>query len=181
MKNKINGKIILTNILSMCILISTASVYASKNMPALPFRSGEATCEISHKNESLLPIDKIESLLSKQTMEIIDNFRNSPKKPVVYTSFDGDDMNHMLKICKNVLDENKIPLNPEMALGYYISTCTLGGSKINVMTDCLTLAMFSDEFQVNGNSEKLLSEGIMAEAFLWHKIKNKGAKYKRLI
>ena len=73
--------------------------------------------------------DKIEKLLNDDTKKTIEEFKSEPQKEVVYTSFDGDDMNHMLEICQKVLDENKIPVNPEMALGYYISTNTLGGSK----------------------------------------------------
>ena len=33
-----------------------------------------------------------------------------------------------------------------MNLFYYISTETLGRKKINVMTDCLTLTIFSDRY-----------------------------------
>ena len=82
-------------------------------------------------------------------------------------------MHHMLAICDQVLKHDMIALNPEMALGYYISTETLGGKKINVMTDCLTLTIFSDRLWVYGKTDTLLSEGIMAEIFLWSQIKNK--------
>lgn len=86
-------------------------------------------------------------------------------------------MHHMLAICDNVLQHNMIALNPEMALGYYISTETLGGKKVNVMTDCLTLAIFSDRLWIYGKTDTLLSEGIMAEIFLWSQIKNKKATF----
>ena len=86
-------------------------------------------------------------------------------------------MHHMLAICNNVLQHNMIALNPEMALGYYISTETLGGKKIKVMTDCLTLTIFSDRLWVYGKTDTLLSEGIMAEIFLWSQIKNKKATF----
>lgn len=121
--------------------------------------------------------NKIEKLLSNDTKKIIEEFKSEPTKNVVYTSFDGDDMNHMLEICRKVLDENKIPVNPEMALGYYISTNTLGGSKIAVMTDCLTLTLFADELWVYGDNNKLLSEGIMSEIYLWNLMKNKGSTF----
>lgn len=86
-------------------------------------------------------------------------------------------MHHMLAICEQVLNHDMIALNPEMALGYYISTETLGGKKINVMTDCLTLTIFSDKLWVYGKTDALLSEGIMAEIFLWSQIKNKKATF----
>ncbi len=121
--------------------------------------------------------EKIEKLLTEDTKKIIKEFNSEPSKNVVYTSFDGDDMNHILEICKKVLDDNKIPLNPEMALGYYVSTNTLGGNKTAVMTDCLTLTLFADKLWVYGDNNKLLSEGIMAEIYLWNLIKGKGSTF----
>ena len=121
--------------------------------------------------------DKIYGMLTSETKQIIQEFRQEPLRKVVYTSFDGDDMHHMLAICNRVLKNNMIALNPEMALGYYISTETLGGKKINVMTDCLTLAVFSDRLWVYGNTNTLLSEGIMAEIFLWSQVKHKKATF----
>lgn len=121
--------------------------------------------------------EKIEKLLTEDTKKAIEEFNSKPEKDVVYTSFDGDDMNHMLEICKRALDDNKIPLNPEMALRYYISTNTLGGNKIAVMTDCLTLTLFADKLWVYGNNNRLLSEGIMAEIYLWNLIKNEGSTF----
>lgn len=121
--------------------------------------------------------DKIYGMLTPETKKVIEEFREEPLRKVVYTSFDGDDMHHMLAICNNVLQHNMIALNPEMALGYYISTETLGGKKINVMTDCLTLTIFSDRLWVYGKTDTLLSEGIMAEIFLWSQIKNKKATF----
>lgn len=115
--------------------------------------------------------------LNAETLEIIEEFKEEALKKIVYTSFDGDDMNYMLQICKTVLDANKIPLNPEMALGYYISTVTLGGNKVNVMRDCLTLTLFSNELWVYGDCSDFLSEGIIAEIFLWSQIKNKRATF----
>ena len=121
--------------------------------------------------------DKIYGMLTPATKRIIQEFREEPLRKVVYTSFDGDDMHHMLAICDQVLKHDMIALNPEMALGYYISTETLGGKKINVMTDCLTLTIFSDRLWVYGKTDTLLSEGIMAEIFLWSQIKNKKATF----
>lgn len=45
------------------------------------------------------------------------------------------------------------------------------------MTDCLTLTIFSDRLWVYGKTDTLLSEGIMAEIFLWGQIKNKKATF----
>ena len=51
------------------------------------------------------------------------------------------------------------------------------GSKIAVMTDCLTLTLFADELWVYGDNNKLLSEGIMSEIYLWNLMKNKGSTF----
>ena len=90
--------------------------------------------------------DTIYQKLTHKTKRIIQEFQEEPLRKIVYTSFDGDDMHHMLAMCDRVLKNNEIALNPEMALGYYISTETLGGKKVNVMTDCLTLTVFSDKY-----------------------------------
>lgn len=121
--------------------------------------------------------DKIYDMLTPETRHIIEEFKEEALRKIVYTSFDWDDMHHMLAICEQVLENQMIALNPEMALGYYISTETLWGQKINVMTDCLTLTIFSDKLWVYGRTDTLLSEGIMAEIFLWSQIKNKRALF----
>ena len=121
--------------------------------------------------------DKIYSMLTPETKQIIREFKEEPLHKIVYTSFDGDDMHHMLAMCNQVLQNNMIALNPEMALGYYISTTTLGGDKINVMSDCLTLTLFSDKLWIYGKTDSILSEGIMAEIFLWNQMKGKKATF----
>lgn len=121
--------------------------------------------------------NNIYEMLNENTKGIVDEFMAKDMREVVYTSFDGDDMHDMLAICKQTIEKNKIPLNPEMALGYYISTETLGGNKIAVMSDCLTLTLFSDELWIYGKSDKLLSEGIMAEILLWNSMKKKGGVF----
>lgn len=118
--------------------------------------------------------ENIYELLTTETKRCIEKFNF---REIVYTSFDGNDMHHILAICNHVLKNEKIPLNPEMALGYYISTITLGGEKINVMKDCLTLMLLSDELWVYGKDKDLLSEGIMAEIILWNEITNKNISF----
>lgn len=121
--------------------------------------------------------NNIYEMLNENTKGIVDEFMAKDMREVVYTSFDGDDMHDMLAICNQTIEKNKIPLNPEMALGYYISTETLGGNKMAVMSDCLTLTLFSDELWIYGRSDKLLSEGIMAEILLWNSMKKKGGVF----
>ena len=99
---------------------------------------------------------------------IADAFANDKSKNnVIYTSFDGDDMHYLYNICNYEINRGNIPLNPETALGYYVSTVSLGGRKIEVMKDCLILEMLSDKMSVYSKEGRTLSEGILAEMFLW--------------
>lgn len=107
--------------------------------------------------------------------EFVDNYANkSSKKNVIYTSFDGDDMHYLHNICGYEIRRGNIPLNPETSLGYYVSTVSLSGKKIDVMNDCLTLEMLSDKMSVYAKEGRQLSEGILAEMLLWDIKKGKG-------
>lgn len=85
-------------------------------------------------------------------------------KPTVYTSFDGDQMIYIDCMRKLAIRNGLIPINPEHALGYYLSTKSHCDSKAEVMKDCLSLTMVSDEFWVFAENEdvplNVLSEGI---------------------
>lgn len=107
--------------------------------------------------------------------DIVDNYaNNNTKKNVIYTSFDGDDMHYLYNICNYEISRGNIPLNPETSLGYYVSTVSLGGKKIEVMKDCLTLEMLADKMSVYTKNGRELSEGILAEMILWNMKKSKG-------
>lgn len=127
-------------------------------------------------NGSLTSLTSI--LLSKvdnDLKECVDNYIKSDKnKPIIYTSFDGDDMHYLHNICKNEIERGNVPLNPETSLGYYVSTVSLGGKKIEVMKDCLTLEMLADKMSVYSKKDRPLSEGIIAEMLLWSIKKEKG-------
>ena len=107
--------------------------------------------------------------------KIADEYSQSKdKKDVIYTSFYGDDMHYLHDICKTEIDRGNIPLNPETSLGYYISTVTLGGKKIEVMKDCLTLETIANKMSVYKKNDRKLSEGILAEMILWYHNKCRG-------
>lgn len=106
---------------------------------------------------------------------IVDGYANKQaKRNVIYTSFDGDDMHYLYNICNYEISRGNIPLNPETALGYYVSTVSLDGKKVNVMKDCLTLEMLADKMSVYKKEDRHFSEGILAEMLLWEKNKNTG-------
>ncbi len=117
----------------------------------------------------------LQNNLETETKNVVDNFvLNNKSKNVVYTSFDGDDMQFLHNICKYEIDRGNIPLNPETSLGYYVSTVSLGGKKKDVMMDCLTLEMMADKMSVYAKDNRPLAEGIMAEILLWHDLKSSG-------
>jgi hypothetical protein len=102
-------------------------------------------------------------------------------RPTVYTSFDGDQMIYIDCMRKLAIKNGLIPINPEHALGYYLSTRAHNDSKIEVMKDCLSLTMVSDEFWVFSEDESTpldtLSEGILIEILLWIRQKNLPIKF----
>ena len=106
--------------------------------------------------------------------KIIKRFISEPTKDIVYTSFNGDYINCIYNICNYEIQGGNIPLNPELGLGYYVSTMTLGGKKQRVMEDCLTLEMLSNKMSVYRDRTYDFAEGIVAEMILWNSIKKSG-------
>ena len=93
------------------------------------------------------------------------------KKRTVYTSFDGDLMVYIDCMRKLAVKNGFVPINPEHALGYYLSTRAHSDSKSEVMKDCLSLTMIADEFWVFSESEddplSAFPEGVLIEMLLW--------------
>ena len=117
-------------------------------------------------------IENILINIKSDNKKIIEEFVSEPKKNIVYTSFNGDYINYIYNICNFEIERGNIPLNPELGLGYYISTTLLGGVKQRVMEDCLTLEMLSNKMSVYRDDANDFAEGIKAEIILWKKIKN---------
>ncbi|MDP3883279.1 MAG: hypothetical protein Q8Q48_04465 [Candidatus Staskawiczbacteria bacterium] len=92
-------------------------------------------------------------------------------KHIVYTSFDGDLMVYIDCMRKLAIRNGFVPINPEHALGYYLSTRAHGDSKSEVMKDCLSLTTIADEFWVFSGSEDnslgVFPEGVLIEMLLW--------------
>lgn len=95
--------------------------------------------------------------------------KNIQKRTLVYTSFDGDYMPHLFTMLRFVRNSNRIPINPESALGYYVSTVTHGGSKIPVMMDCIATELLCDELWIFNPVDKHMPEGVLAELMIWAK------------
>lgn len=93
------------------------------------------------------------------------------RTPMAYTSFDGDFLSDVLRMCWLTSAHGYVPLNPEAALGYYVSTESHGGQKTEVMRDCVSVEFAADELWIVTEPGPLvvaeLAEGVVAEVLLW--------------
>lgn len=98
-----------------------------------------------------------------------------PGRITAYTSFDGDLIANVSRMCFATLLLDVVPLNPEAALGYYISTTALGNRKESVMQACLAVQFKADEFWIITDSGddalSRLPEGVLAEYLLWRELR----------
>lgn len=119
-------------------------------------------------------ISEIKKNLSKSNYDrIVNKIKN---KELVYTSFDGDDMRYIQDMERFCLKDNLIPINPESALGYYVSTVTHGNKKVPVMEDCIALSLLCENFYVFNYKNHELPEGVIAEMIYWGNIKKSSIK-----
>ena len=119
--------------------------------------------------------DIINTIKSRASLLAIQDFQqrktNKILKPLVYTSFDGDYMPFLLNMLIYTMTNNYLPVNPESALGYYVSTTTHGGKKIQVMKDCLCMELLCDEMWIFNPANGHMPEGVVAEIMAWEKYK----------
>lgn len=103
------------------------------------------------------------------------------RRPTVYTSFDGDHMVFIDCMREFAVKNGFVPINPEHALGYYLSTRAHADSKSEVMKDCLSLVTIADEFWVftHGVQNPLaaLSEGVLIEMLHWIRKKKSAVNF----
>lgn len=114
---------------------------------------------------------KLSTVITSEDKSII-KYASLDKK-TIYTSFDGDYMQYLTDMLMFVMEHGCIPINPEAALGYYVSTDTLGGKKVEVMKDCIKTELFCDDMWVFCDSSYKLSEGVLAEIMIWKELKKK--------
>lgn len=97
-------------------------------------------------------------------------------RQTVYTSFDGDNMVYIDCMRQLAVKTGRVPINPEHALGYYLSTRAHGDSKAEVIKDCLSLVLIAEEFWVFADAEDCtlsdLPEGVLIEMLLWARRRN---------
>lgn len=94
-------------------------------------------------------------------------------RPACYTSFDGDFIEHVGRMCWVAMALGFTPINPEAVLGYFVSTESLGGSKQQVMRACVAAEFKASEFWIctprGETALRDLSEGVVAEYLLWRR------------
>ena len=130
-------------------------------------------------NVPLEQVTSIESLYGAidnyNITKLIDSALNHSPKKVVYTSFDGDYLDYINHMTYIALLSGCTPINPECALGYFVSTHFHNGEKTETMQDCIALELICDEvwlFFQNPKEVNSYPEGIVAELLAW--VKEKG-------
>lgn len=70
----------------------------------------------------------INTIKSKSSLSAIHDYQqrkvNKALRPLAYTSFDGDYMPFLSNMLTYTMANGYLPINPESALGYYVSTTT---------------------------------------------------------
>jgi hypothetical protein len=128
------------------------------------------------------PHPAVEKILVDAPVEVTEAAHQAVSRartiPLVYTSFDGDHMHLVDSMCYVTHSLKAVPVNPEAALGYYISTTHHAGIKTEVMRDCISLEMACKEFWIFSRKNILengtLPEGVVAELLLWRQWKPDG-------
>lgn len=117
----------------------------------------------------------IEKIKGKALLLAIQEYQrkkeNKSLKQLAYTSFDGDYMSYLSNMLVYTMVNGFLPINPESALGYYVSTTTHEGDKTLVMKDCLCLELLCDELWVFKHVRNPIPEGVVAEIMAWEKHK----------
>jgi len=123
-----------------------------------------------------LTVDIFKDSLPKDIITYLDKIHAREKPKLVYTSFDGDYIGYIEQMVYNAVKNNYVPINPECALGYYLSTVCFDNSKIETMIACISLVLMCDEFWLyidDLNEMYDLPEGVVAEMVAWHKFKKR--------
>lgn len=115
-------------------------------------------------------LNTIENLIDIQYLKVMECF--VPSANLVYTSFDGDFMNYLHFMMEYTIKEGYVPVNPEAALGYYVSTTSHSGEKVLVMMDCIKTELICDYLWIFNPKSGHMSEGVLAELMAWRNVKH---------
>ena len=129
-------------------------------------------------NKSIEDISTLDELFcaidNANIISLLDNALKETPKKLIYTSFDGDYLDYINHMTYVALEAGCTPVNPECALGYYVSTVSHNGKKTDTMQDCIALELLCDElwlFLENPTDVFLYPEGIIGEMLAWIKAK----------
>lgn len=132
---------------------------------------------LSKQLDAISSLDELYQAIDNTTVtKLIDTTLNKTPKKVVYTSFDGDYLDYINHMAYVALEAGCTPINPECALGYYVSTVTHSGEKVETMQDCIALELLCDElwlFLENPTDAVNYPEGVIGEMMAWIREKKK--------
>lgn len=116
-----------------------------------------------------IDLNEIEKMIDVQYLEAMESF--VPSANLVYTSFDGDFMSYLHDMLEYTIKEGYVPVNPEAALGYYVSTTSHSDEKVLVMMDCIKTELICDYMWIFNPKSGHMPEGVLAELMAWRNIK----------
>ena len=121
-------------------------------------------------NEELTIEAFIKAIDNREIIEKFESVVKQKPKQVVYTSFNGDFLDYINHMVYVALKMGYTPINPECALGYYLSTITHNANKVETMIDCISLELICDElwlFLESPSEADSYPEGVAAEIMAW--------------
>jgi len=125
-----------------------------------------------HNTNTIQTLQQLRRRLTQSQLSYFQSlFHEQPLtlRPLVYTSFDGDQMRYLHWMCYVALTLGYVPINPEAALGSYLLNTSHQGSKIEIMRDCISLELCCQEFWHFDVTDEIhsLPEGVLAELITW--------------
>jgi len=133
---------------------------------------------LNTKIDDRLTVESFKDSLPKSVITYLDKIHAKEKPRLVYTSFDGDYIGYIDQMVYDAVKRDYVPINPECALGYYLSTVCFNNSKVDIMMACISLVLICDEFWLyiddregTDGKESMhdLPEGVVAEMVAWNK------------
>lgn len=115
---------------------------------------------------NIITYEELEKLINPLYLEIMETF--VPESNLVYTSFDGDYMHYLHYMQEYSMQKGYVPINPEAALGYYVSTVSHSDEKIPVMMDCIKTELLCDYMWIFNPCSGHVPEGVLAELMIWN-------------
>lgn len=135
--------------------------------------------EFNGRLQQQITIEAFNASVPKNVIMYLSKLHSRNMGKLVYTSFNGDYIGYIENMVYDALRSGYVPINPECALDYYLSTVSFNNSKVKTMLACISLVLLCDEFWVYIDDQDDiydLPEGVIAEMYAWYKLKDRESK-----